>query len=170
MGRNAHQETLRLSAAAVIRDRRGRTLLVMEDGLWGPPGGHNESTDSSIIHTAGREVPEETGYQQVVFRVGNPSDDLWLPAPATPIGQFRGKGRRWGFVFEGRVSGHPKKVSAPEIQGRGWFSQRAIRELAKRGMMRRPEVNLWYLLTYKTPEEIAELTRLRRMKGIRIVV
>lgn len=170
MGRKAHQETFRLSAAAVIRDTRNRTLLVMEDGLWGPPGGHNDNTDLSIIHTAGREVPEETGYRNVEFRVGNPSDDLWLPAPATPIGQFRGNGGRWGFVFEGRVSGHPKKVRAPEIQGRGWFSQRAIREVGKAGMMRRPEVNLWYLLINKTPEEIAHLKRLQRLKRIRIIV
>ncbi|MEM3593323.1 MAG: NUDIX hydrolase [Candidatus Jordarchaeaceae archaeon] len=49
-------------ATVIIRDSKGRTLLVEENGLWGIPGGKVEEGER-VIEAAEREVREETGFQ-----------------------------------------------------------------------------------------------------------
>ncbi|WP_327235525.1 NUDIX domain-containing protein [Streptomyces sp. NBC_01317] len=52
-----------VTAGAILVGRDGRVLHILHNatGTWLLPGGHIESSDHTLLQTAGRELAEETG-------------------------------------------------------------------------------------------------------------
>ena len=103
-----------IGAAAVIRDERGRVLLVKHaygERNWELPGGRGE-TDESAEETARREAREEVGVGLEEMRLAGV---YWEPSADMHH-----------FVFRARLTGTPRVADEDEISDVGWFPHDAL--------------------------------------------
>jgi 8-oxo-dGTP diphosphatase len=115
-------------AVVIIRDEQGRYLFVQEAkaaayGLWGPPGGHVERSET-IQAGAIREVLEE-----VNFKVELINDE--------PIYEsFLDDENCFYRAFMARVSGGELLLQEDEILSAKWYTLEQLNKLSEEGKMR----------------------------------
>ncbi|MDP3093271.1 MAG: NUDIX hydrolase [bacterium] len=162
--------SLKLSAAVVIKNDEEEILLVMQSsekgesaGQWGPPAGHKEDRDPSVMATAIREAKEEAGVD-VLLEL---SEGLYLSGPAHPIGMFKGPDT-WGFVFKAIIADTQKHPLAGDVVKTSWFNEEEIHTLFTNDRLYRPGINLPFLVSRLSVEEKNFLLAEHAKKNIKI--
>lgn len=113
-----HAKIISTGAAALIRDERGRVLLIKrrDFGVWGLPGGTQEIGES-IDQTIVREVREEVGLivepAQLLGVRTSPRLDVTFPNGDEV--------QPYVVLFECRVLGGELKTDDDEVLDVGWF-------------------------------------------------
>lgn len=143
---------LKESAAMLIRDGRGRVLLVKrkKDGLWAPPAGHVEPGEIGM-QAAIREAREETGMDIVFSPSGNTMVARGGWARLTPT--------RLLDVYLGEVRSAKRTPLAEDVLQVRWFTEDEIHQLFRDGKLFRPGYNLPWLVKNHTDEEVSYLYR-----------
>jgi 8-oxo-dGTP diphosphatase len=103
----------RKAASVVIRDERGRLLLVHEDygkRRWGLPGGRHEPGES-IEETAIREAKEETNFD---VELGDLIGEYSIVSAS-------GEHLLDASIFEATIIGGEMRPQEGEIDDIGWF-------------------------------------------------
>lgn len=122
----------RMAAGALIRDERGRILLVkpVYKGGWSLPGGVVEA-DESPKTACIREIREELGLDQPIGR-------MLVADYNTPRGE---KTESLMFIYDGGVVGEETlaaiRLQAEELEGFGLFSRAELPEVMSRSLRRR---------------------------------
>jgi 8-oxo-dGTP pyrophosphatase MutT (NUDIX family) len=115
------------SVAVMLRDERGRVLLVRDKatGLWQTVGGAMDPGESPA-EAALREAREETGLQVELTRLvgafGGPA--FRLTYPNGDICDYV------AVVYEGRVAGGQAQPDGEEVDALQWFAQAELQGLA----------------------------------------
>lgn len=113
-----HAKIIATGAAALIRDERGRVLLVQrrDFGVWGLPGGTQEIGES-IDQTVVRQVYEEVGFIVEPMRLlgvcTSPRFDVTFPN-GDEI-------QPYVVLFECRVLGGALKTDGDQVRAVDWF-------------------------------------------------
>ena len=121
--RVGHDKVILTSAAACIRDERGRVLLQKrrDNGLWGFPGGLQELGET-IAETARRETYEEVGLKVEVKRL--------IGIYTTPDLDKRhangDEAQVFIAFFECETTGGALQAQASEVLDIGWFDLNAL--------------------------------------------
>jgi 8-oxo-dGTP diphosphatase len=108
--------------AAVIRDDRGRVLLVRKRGaaVWQQPGGKRDADDRDDLHTLARELREELGC--LMHREGS----RWIGGYSAPAANEPGHVVE-AEVYEVKADG--PFVAQAEIEGLCWVDPAALGDL-----------------------------------------
>lgn len=108
--------------AAVIRDDRGRVLLVRKRGatVWQQPGGKRDVDDRDDLHTLARELHEELGC--FMHREGS----RWIGRFSAPAANEPGHVVE-AEVYEVKADG--PFVAQAEIEGVCWVDPAALGDL-----------------------------------------
>lgn len=116
----------RVVAACVIRDEKGKYLLVQEAqpkvyGLWNLAAGHVDKGES-IEEAAVREAKEETGLEvQLVDKIG-----IWHDKVDEPI----------RHAFTVKITGGEVRPEPGEVLDVQWFTYEQIVQMRKEGKLR----------------------------------
>jgi len=115
----------------MVTDGNGRYLLQRrsDDGTWGILGGGTEIGES-IVENAIREVLEESGLQIRIVRL------LSIATGDDCSGEYPNgdKGKFWGFLFLGEVTGSTQIEWNEETLELRWFTYEDIEKLENKSL------------------------------------
>jgi ADP-ribose pyrophosphatase YjhB (NUDIX family) len=126
-----HDHLFGPAAGAMVTDGKGRYLLQRrsDDGTWGILGGGTEIGES-IVGNASREVFEESGLEIRIIRL------LSIATGDDCTGEYPNgdKGKFWGFLFLGEVTGGSQIESNEETLELKWFTYEEIEKLENKSL------------------------------------
>jgi 8-oxo-dGTP pyrophosphatase MutT (NUDIX family) len=126
-------------SAWVLNPTKDKALLIHHMGLekWFQPGGHAESTDSSLLETARREAAEECGLQELTLLSDRLFDlDIHIIPAKKDIPEHVHYDLRFAFLSESEVLdgdvAEVKDLNWVSLEGllRGLDTQQALRRMA----------------------------------------